>query len=355
MLQNLSKKELEELLEYLKTYKLDYKNKINLPENITFGIEIEGVGDWFCNFEDEIEKLNKKYHSTSNQETSLPYFENCEYELVDGSFWSLKDEISLYEMGDEVSSPVFNNNPKSWQAIKEMCDLLKSRGIYITDKCAGHIHYGAQNLIDNNPEKLLNILKMWAAYESLFYKFGAGEFKKFRDSVLVYAKPVAKEIKKFLENNQDNERDYSFLVKYFGERQKHKGINLQNLYIADSLRRLPTINTIDTVEVRVPNGTLNPKIWQNNVRLFGNLFAHAVSADFDKEKITSLIRELPFKNYNENNLDDYISYVTSNLPLALDLADTIFTDENDKYSFLAQYLYGVNEPKEEKVKTLANH
>lgn len=326
-LQTLSHNELNDLLEYLKTYKLQYKNKVNLPENLTFGIEIEGVGKWFDSFSEKISDEG----------------------------WKIADDISLLDAGDEAISPILRNEPKSWGSIKYMCELLKNNGIYISDRCAGHIHYGHDGLIDEDSEKLFNIMKLWAAYESVIYKYSAGNFATLRDSIWEYAKPYAKHIKKLVENMGNNEFDYKTMI-YLICKGRHYGVNIENLWNAFASKNLPT-TVNNTIEVRVPNGTLNPVIWQNNIRFFGNLFTCATEAKFDDERIKYIIQKLPFSEYNVNRKSDFSFYKHINLPLALELADTIFTDDDDKYSFLAQYLYGDNvfENPQEKEKTLVMH
>lgn len=324
-LQDLSKEELKDLLNYLKTYELQYKNKINLPENITFGIEIEGVGKWFDNFSNEISDEG----------------------------WLINSEISLSEIGDEVSSPIFNNNHLAWSKIKYMCELLDSKGIYITDRCAGHIHYGQKNLIDEEPEKLLNILKIWAAFESVIYKYSAGNTGHYRKTIWEYAKPSAKHIKNVLENIGDYQLPYPTILVYF-LKARHYGINIENLHNAYYAKTLPIVIK-NTIEVRVPNGTLNPAVWQNNIKFFGNLFTTAINGEFDKERIKYIIQKLPFDEYNVESKNDFSFYQDINLPLALELADTIFTDENDKYGFLAQYLHTDNIIAKEKTKTLVHY
>ncbi len=325
MLQNLSKKELEELKEYLKTYKLDYKDKINLPENLTFGVEIEGVNSFFDSFKKD---------------------------LYDRG-WDVKEEYTLIAKGEETSSPILRDNKESWEAIKYVCELLWSNGIRSSNRCAGHIHYGHDGLIDKDPEKLKNIMKLWAVYERIIYQYSAGNFENYREGIWNYASPSAKYIKKLLDNMGD--LDFQLLLRILCHNQYVTyGLNFENLYSYLINENLP-VRKKNTIEVKVPNGTLNPKKWQNNIRFFGSLFTTAVTGKFDKEKIDRMLTELPFDISAVNRKSDFAFYTNENLPLALEMADTIFTSDEDKYSFLAQYLYGVNEPKEEKAKTLVNH
>lgn len=308
-LQTLSHNELNDLLEYLKTYKLQYKNKVNLPENLTFGIEIEGVGSHFDNFKDKI------------------YAED----------WDVKEEFTLFAKGAEVVSPILRNNEESWQNIEYICNLLRLNGIYVNDRCAGQIHYGHDGLIDEAPEKLLNIFKLWAAYEPIIYKYAAGNFANWRCGIWDLAKPNADYIKKVVKNIGDNLYNYKTMLLLLRKDRQYYGLNIENL---SNYLMANKSNAKNTIEVRVPDGTLNPIIWQNNIRFFGSLFTCATKANFDNEKIKQLINKLPFNLCDNYGKNDFSFYGETNLQLAIELADTIFTDENDKYSFLAQYLYG---------------
>ena len=60
--------------------------------------------------------------------------------------------------------------------LKNICQIIKKMGS-IDSNCGGHIHVGA-HILNNNASSLLNFVKLWSAYENIFYRFLYGEYLK---------------------------------------------------------------------------------------------------------------------------------------------------------------------------------
>lgn len=308
----------EELKEILREYITNYKDTLNLPSNLTFGIEIEEAG---------INTMTLQ-------------------KILNGK-WKISPELSIKKVtGGEASSPIFIDSPKTWQEIFDVCNILKENKAYITEEIAGHIHFGNKNLIDNDPIKLLNIMKMWSAYENVIYRFSKGEFSTLRDVAYDYASPIARDVKKislmpFIEKQNIRNMMGLFFTRRF------RGLNIYNMYSYYKLtngikfnNEIKASEIKDTIEVRCPNGTLDPKLWQNNINFFSKLLLYAVSDEFDSEKIDYILNSLEFQELIllDKKIDlSYLSYMNIDMDLAIDLADTIFKDETEKFDFLKQY------------------
>ena len=100
--------------------------KIELPEKMTVGIEIEVEGI----------RLRE--------------------ELVDG--WIAKTERSLPD-GTEIVSPILKEHEKDCKDIYGICNLLKQAGGYTNQKCAAHVHIGADYL--TTKQSYANFLELW--------------------------------------------------------------------------------------------------------------------------------------------------------------------------------------------------
>lgn len=305
-----------ELQELLKDYNIAYKDTLNLPDNLTFGIEIEEAG------------INTKT-----------------LERVLSGKWKVVPEESIKKtLGSEGVSPIFIDSPSTWIDIFEKCNLLKKNGAYISDETAGHIHFGNKNLIDSDPVKLLNIMKMWAAYENVIYRFSKGDFSTLREGAYYFAPPLARDIKKISSVPNIEEQNYrNMLGLLFTKR--FRGLSIYNMYsyfkVTNAMKLNNEIDEVkDTIEVRTPNGSLDPITIQNNINFFAKLLLYSVSDDFDSEKIDYILNNLEFQSVSlfGKIVDlNYLDYINLDIKHAIDLADTIFDSESDKLDFLKQY------------------
>jgi len=193
-----------------------------------------------------------------------------------------------------------------------------------------------------NKRNVINLLKIWAIYEDILYRFSYGEFCNARPLLTKYAKPISNFIKDFLQIVPD---DIEFLPFLNELPPGHSlGLNLSNY--RNILMELN--NAIKTIEVRCPNGTINPIIWQNNINTFGKLLEFIYSDNYDEEKLEYQLWHLKTPNYEDNN------YSKIDFERALEFSDLIFEETIDKINFLRQYIKDGKEKGEGKLqKTLS--
>ena len=139
-----------------KEYKMELKDKfityrpnLYLPNDITFGVEIE-----YANVvKDTISYLLNEEQKEGN--------------LID---WENKSEfdIAFYnrygeEENGEVNSPILNDNINTWKDLAYLLKLLKNKGANVTEKCGSHINIGA-HILGDNIIYWRNFLLLWILY-----------------------------------------------------------------------------------------------------------------------------------------------------------------------------------------------
>ena len=318
------KYDITELLKIINDHKMEYRDNLSLPDNVTFGIEIETVGM-------RSKKLSQMLQTKRK--------------------WKVTHDKSIKIDGAEVISPILLDRPAYWKEIFAVCNDLKDLNLMINYQTAGHIHIGADGIINNDPEKLKRILKAWSAYENIIYRFSIGKWSHLRDGAIhKYAKPIAFDYRNKVLKKEHEKLSYEELL-YLAYFRRYSGLNLKNLYdyfkascckeYFEAFMKCDGVSLKDTVEVRTPNATIDPVIWQNNINFFVKFFLAAVNDKFDDEKLNDIINSMEFKlriiNNELINLT-YDDYEKSDLDKALELADIIFDNNLDKITFLKQYI-----------------
>ena len=235
----------EKILEFL-SKNLKETKKIYLPETMTIGVEIESEGI-----------LTEKIK------------EIIDCFIDDDYYWDVDTDGSLEE-GIEIKSPKFSSDDKVIiRDLYKICAFLKSEEQKITPKCGGHVHIGADYLTDVESYRILN--EIWANAEKLLYIISNAENTLPRNGVMDYAEPISNDLRLAIQNGQldlYNEENLNELVKRLKDLQteeKSKSINFLNVFDKDK----------NTIEIRVPNGTIDPDIWIENINLFGGIIKTA--------------------------------------------------------------------------------
>ncbi len=301
---------------------MPFRYKLGLDKNITFGTEIE--------FENA-RKESVRY--------ALSQKRNLEK-------WKLVNEVSVESeseygpCGGELVSPILNDNKKNWHQLRAACHLIRQNLGLNLGKSAAHIHIGA-NILNHDITYVTNLVKLWTVYEHVIYRFSYGEDEYERKTIKQYGSPLAPYFNEaLLYLKKDNPLKYfSNFYDFFASFHNPSVIKASLCFYNSDVNPKKEKNTI---EVRCPNGTLNEKIWQNNINFFTKLMLYARSADFDDEFI-----ENKLKNFQRRTLTDYREIYFDD---AIELSNLIFNDELDKLYFLKQYLK-VNEINFETIKT----
>jgi hypothetical protein len=300
-LKELNKNDLMDLLNYINDMKIDFRDELDLPKNLTFGLEIE--------FENAL-------------------FYDVEPQVIELDGWKLKDDLSVTvgrsfnKEGGEITSPILIDKKECWDELKQICTDLKLNNAEATERCGGHIHIGSQ-VLKNDVNCYKNFLKLWYVYEEIMYRFSTGEDTKIRSAAKLYAKSLRPYMdnQKWKISTMHNEDELRLVLLRFTS-DRYKAVNFSNTkYIKHK--------NFNTIEFRCPNGTIEEVIWQNNVNTFMNFANYAASNNFDKEFI-----DHQFKCDEERNIK-YFYFM--DIKKALELADLIFEKDLDKFYFLRQY------------------
>ena len=281
---NLSSNEIED--------KENGRKSLELPTNMTIGIEIESEGQFSQLLPSEI------------------------------MGWNTKPENTLYN-GIEVVSPPLTSTKENTKQIYSVCYALKGVGQTISQKCAGYVHIGANYL--KSKQAYINLLEIVGNTEDLIYIISNRPGENLREGISEYSVPISKKLESEFENNKVDVTDGN--VPKFVEKIKRvqgnrfSGINFKN------------VNTDkNTIEFRVANGTLDPDICIENVNLFGGIIRVSQElAEIQDKKREDLTEEECMKIDNFRKLKS--EGIEKNEKLNLLLSLTV----REKDSYLQRY------------------
>ena len=328
-LSELSSKELRHLLHLLKNYHLELRSKLNLPQKVTFGVEIE----FGCLYRTNIYPQLKKE------------LEECSRN------WKLEEEMS--NDGLEVISDILIDKDQNWKILQDVCEIISKYGVE-SSLSGGHVHIGAH--LFQNYDDCYSFVKLLTAYENLLYRFGYGEYLN-ATSRLWYAKPMRDRWESVLETNKEEEiPGFAKLV----APKKAQSVNLKAF-----ANNYKTYQKDNTIEFRFPNGTLNPIIWQNNINVFTKMMLYVQSGSVNQNLLDARISnnhkiKSTFLRFGEKKkttpitLENIQEYEKIDLEQALEFSDLIFNNNLDKINFLRQYYKNgkISKKRFEKVKNL---
>ena len=300
---SLNSKELQDILNMINNYNLEYRDFLNLHKDITFGVEIE------C--EQTSEKINKGKIDSLN-----PFYN-----------WSCSYDGSLRH-GIEVKSPILKDNIQSWIDLYKMCNYLATKSNTL-EEAAAHVHVGAHILKEDN-QNWVNFLRLYSTYENIIFRFGYGEDLKSRKHLKDYSLPVSRSVWERADIIEKYNIDYPKMVDLLKcKRTKYLSLNLNNL-----IKRCNKYEKYNTIEFRFANGTLNPIIWQNNINLFCHMLTYSLNSNFDNDTINNRHKIIA------DDLENLYLYNEIYLDQALEFVDLVFNNNLDKVYFLRQYLKG---------------
>ena len=271
----------------LKDKLIQYRNILNISSDITFGIEIEYENIKYDDFstilsEEKLYDLSLKDWQNKHEPDISEYNNNFE------------------EYNGEVISPVLTDNSISWNALEAILYLLDRNDAIITNKCGGHVNIGSQ-ILEDNINYYKNFLLLYILYRNEIKEFCKGQYINIRPSF--YIKSIYEE---YLIKNiicAKRIKDFDFIL---FDKDHELCINENGC---------SEFEFGNVIEFRLPNGTLDPAIWQNYINFFTK-FLIACKKELDYDNIV----------YNINN----------NKATMLDLASFTFTDDLDKENFLIQ-------------------
>lgn len=290
--------------------KTEVKRKINLPENMTIGIEIESEGKQ-SEFIRDLEKFYKD--------------------------WIIKYDASI-KKGVEIVSPILT--PSRSEEIYQVCNRLHLCGQEITPSCGGHIHIGANYLTTADSFKAL--ITIWEEIEKLLYIISNKEGEIPRESIKRFAKTVSPKIMKAIKSGEINLEKEEELGEFISELQKvqkkdeiagdekYYGIQFNNVKKDDS-----TIKEKNTIEFRLSNGTIDPDIWIENINLYGSIIkiAEEIANIERKEEAQMTLQEK--KKYGLYKKLHFTSSDKEKIELLISL---LFDDEHQREIYRKRYM-----------------
>lgn len=238
-IQDSNKNKQEVKAEILKECDVKYK-EIGLDRDISYGIEIEAEGI-FSN-------ILKKQRVALGE-------------------WRFKREATIIGTGMEAVSPVLHDNEEDVSDIYCLNKMLSSSQMEATDKCAGHVHIGADYL--KSFDSYVNLFELFGNTERILFQISNSPGSITRKSAETYAKPISKTLEKALENG----------IIGGGAESANELIDVLKNEVINNRETSMNIMNIDggknTIEFRMANGTLDANEWIENIRLYGRLVQRA--------------------------------------------------------------------------------
>lgn len=306
---NLSRNDLKEFLMLLNAWGggyLNYRNSLNIPINVTFGIEIEYLG------------ANPRMVDFYVDEIMREWYFLCD--------WESKRELNL-PGGGEVVSPIMTDNKNTWNEIKNICQFLKNNKSLVTLSAGGHIHVGASILTcDYNVWR--RFFKLYTIFEDVLYRFCYGDKINGRENIQFFAKPIG-DILLFKMSQLNRGRKLSDIKDFYPCDTREYGLNLKNVNFDDITDKIG-----NTIEFRFPNATIEEVIWQNNINVLVKLLLAALNSNLDENFLDYLLEDMDEQAYTGNMVYDYKNI---NFRKALLFVDLVFDNTVDKIYFLKQY------------------
>ena len=297
--------DLQNLLVEVESYYLEYRDRLNLPSDVTFGVEIE--------YEKMFDSKTRRFINKNVKD------------------WKFKFDASLVG-GGEIVSPIMTDDIKYWKELEIICNHLNRMRADTLHNAGGHIHVGATSL-GKDMNAWRQFLKLYIAYENVLFRFWHGDKLSGRKGLLKYASPSADDLYKKLKyiNNISSLSELSDVIV---NDERYKSLNCRNVrfwgidYIIDR----------NTIEFRGPNASTSAVIWQNNINAFTKMIVSSKEKIMDEEFLDYKL-SCEYFPYLGN---EYL-YNNINLKNVLEFVDLVFDNNLDKVYFLRQYLKNFEE------------
>lgn len=300
--------DLQQLLVEVENFFLIYRMTLNIPAEVSFGVEIE--------YERVLKSQIEKYIKNNLND------------------WTLKKDGSL-SPGGEINSPILYDNTRSWNQLREICNVLKKRHANTSYNAAGHIHIGAHIL--NNAEDWKAFLLMYTRYEPILVRFLYGDKINARYKMQKYAPLMAD----YFYKNLSIILNFSTLddvKKFLRKEYAYHSINFNYVDWEFLQTEKKEIKFKNTIEFRSPNATIEETIWQNNINALVKLLLASKKHEVDLEYLKYTLEHERISSEKEFALYDVV-----NLKDALEFVDIVFDNNLDKVYFLRQYIKNFQE------------
>ena len=224
----------------------------------------------------------------------------------------------------EASSKILKDRKEDIDSIYNINQILKEAGLDVDENCGGHIHIGADYL--SSKESLQRLLELFCNCEEIFYIISNEKGSTMRLSYDDYASAVSG---LFREYNIDEDNDTT-IDKFIRDIKRIQGTR------STSINFLNLGTSKNTIEFRMPNGTLDPDVWIDNIRLFGRLV-----------QVSEELGKIDRKKEEEMSIEDreemYLATMLSKKDVKKEdrariLINLLFKEEKYKKIYLERYL-----------------
>ena len=297
--------------EELKDFYIPYRKTLNLPKDVTFGLEVEFKMDQFND--------SYKANFIDEDNAARAFMMELGYDYN----YDVECEVNNHI---ELVSPVLTDSTKTWEELDNILTFIKNNDGYYSGKCGAHIHVG-KNILNSN-STWINFFKLWYVFEDDIFRFTNGENYKLRENGELHSNKINDKCNRIINDyNIFHEIDISYLTsnKSSAVNFPIPFMNVNSKVLFNNKYDVMENDKSNTVEFRSPNGTINPVIWQNNVNFFTKFMLSCANKNLDLEKLDYL-----YNNKFSATVDD--------------LACFVFKDEFDKKCFLRQYYKDFDNP-----------
>lgn len=330
-----------------------YGKKLDLPEKLKFGVEIEVAHLPF----DVIQWIFETPDVAFNIMKALEVPEETSNEIIQNSVFEVKGEFDKWifskdAVGPEASSPILKNNLDDLNQIVAICTLFKALKARLNGGTGLHINVGV-DYFECNEKAISNLLKIWGECEELFFKMANPEGEIIRTEASSMAVPIAQNIQYFFESDGsvslNTEEDMEkFLYQIQARNRMDKVVAWSSMDIGEDLEsdlyyaktdeekfqiyhrynqalkckinvdnavRWTSINfnhmkwnddNSGRVEVRIFNSSLNPEIIFQDLTLVGKIFEisleNAKNPNYKKNEFENLFLREVSETRKVNNL-----------------------------------------------------
>lgn len=164
-------------------------------------------------------------------------------------------------LGVEVKTPKLKNQDKCLNEFYYVCNMLEMSGFKTLSRTGGHIHFDSSYF--SSKEEYYGLFEIWTSVEDILYVILNDVSSLPRRDVSKFASPFLKSIesqmgmvrKSFLKDDDGFVSDL-----HLWQNDKNNGLNLTHVK-----------TDLNTIEFRVPNGTISFPVWMQNIKFLGRL------------------------------------------------------------------------------------
>lgn len=144
-------------------------------------------------------------------------------------------------------------------------------------------------------ESYENLTEMWGNCEEIFYLISNKSGELPRSGIKKFAKPISGKIENLLNTGSVNLETKEDVINLVKEVQIYRDTEEEDRYFGINFSNIDFLFGKNTIEFRLPNGTLDADTWMQNINLFGGI----IKTCQDLALIQTKVGELSDKEKNK--------------------------------------------------------